>query len=67
MLKNGAIAKLFLLCTGNIREREILKNFILLEYLRGPERPTIYAAKQQHISTVEKKSKETIWKTRENK
>lgn len=29
-------------------------------YLRRPGRPTIYAGKQQHISTAEKKSKETI-------
>ena len=34
--------------------------------LGGPARPPIYTVKQQHISAVEKKLKETIWKTREN-
>lgn len=29
--------------------------------------PAIYAVKKQHISAGEKKSKETIWKMRENK
>jgi len=36
--------------------------------VRGPGRLTIYTVKQQqHISAVEKKLKEIIWKIRENK
>lgn len=49
------------LYTGNLGEREIVKNCILSEGARGP---TIYAAQQEHIQSG-KKSKVTIWKTRE--
>jgi len=40
----------------------MLENLIL----REPEGPTVYAAKQQYLSKVEKRSQVIIWKTREN-
>ena len=32
--------------------------------LRGPERSTIYAAKEQHVLAMETRSRETIWKSK---
>ena len=42
----------------------MLKNYILCEGAGGP---TIYSAKQEHISRVEKRSEIAIWKTGENR
>ena len=51
------------LYTGDLGEH------FILSYLRGPERPTIYAAKRRHILAAEKRSKfnETIRKTGEDR
>lgn len=50
------MAKLY---TGDLKEAR--ERFLgTSQYLRGLERPTIYAVKQQHIMAVEKISKATI-------
>ena len=59
MLKNGPVAKLY---TGNMREQEMLKNFVLSQRVG---KITIYTVKQQRISAAEKKSKGTIQKPSE--
>ena len=39
----------------------------LLFYLRWLGRPAIYAVRQHCLSAAEKKSKQAVWNTKENK